>query len=99
MDPRRVPTEDGDIELCVPAAKRITVDVANNGDRPIQIGSHYHFAKPTPALKFGPAQSNRGYRLDVAAGTRHSLRAGQSQKRHPDPVCRRRNIYGFRAES
>jgi len=96
MIPGEYKLKDGDIELCA-GRKRITVDVANTGDRPIQIGSHYHFAEANPALKFDRPKAT-GYRLDVAAGTAIRFEPGQSRKVTLIPFAGSRNIYGFRGE-
>lgn len=65
--PGEVVCAPGDIETC-PGRERVEVEVENTGDRPIQVGSHYHFAQANPALAFDRAAA-RGFRLDVAAGT------------------------------
>ena len=96
MIPGEYQLKDGDIELCA-GRKRITVDVANTGDRPVQIGSHYHFAEANPALKFDRPKAT-GYRLDVAAGTAIRFEPGQSRKVTLIPFAGSRNICGFRGE-
>ncbi len=96
MIPGEYQLKDGDIELCA-GRERITVDVANTGDRPIQIGSHYHFAEANPALRFDRKKA-RGYRLDVAAGTAIRFEPGQTREVTLIPYSGAREIYGFRAE-
>ncbi len=96
MIPGEYQLKDGDIELCE-GRERITIDVANTGDRPVQIGSHYHFAEANPALTFDRAKA-MGYRLDVAAGTAIRFEPGQSRQVTLIPFAGSRNIYGFRAE-
>ncbi|KAA0013718.1 urease subunit beta [Billgrantia pellis] len=86
----------GEIELCA-GRERITVEVANTGDRPIQVGSHYHFAETNPALVFDRAKA-RGYRLDVAAGTAIRFEPGQTRDVTLIPFAGTRHIYGFRGE-
>ena len=96
MIPGEYELQDGDIELCE-GRERIQVEVANTGDRPIQIGSHYHFAEANPALDFDRAKA-RGYRLDVAAGTAIRFEPGQSREVTLIPFSGGREIYGFRQE-
>ncbi|MCL1479658.1 urease subunit beta [Marinobacter sp. M3C] len=96
MIPGEYQLKDGDIELCA-GRERITVDVANTGDRPVQIGSHYHFAEANPALTFDRAKAT-GYRLDVAAGTAIRFEPGQSRQVTLIPFAGSRKIYGFRGE-
>ena len=96
MIPGEYQLKDGDIELCA-GRKRITVDVANTGDRPVQIGSHYHFAEANPALDFDRAKA-RGYRLDVAAGSAIRFEPGQAREVTLIPFAGKREIYGFRQE-
>ncbi|QBM16063.1 urease subunit beta [Marinobacter sp. JH2] len=96
MTPGEYQIRDGDIELCA-GRERITLDVANTGDRPVQIGSHYHFAEANPALNFGRAKA-RGFRLDVAAGTAIRFEPGQTRSVTLIPFVGKREIYGFRGE-
>ncbi|MCK7545396.1 urease subunit beta [Marinobacter bryozoorum] len=96
MIPGEYHIQDGDIELCA-GRERITVEVANTGDRPIQVGSHYHFAETNPALRFDRKKA-RGYRLDVAAGTAIRFEPGQTREVTLIPFTGGREIYGFRAE-
>ena len=96
MIPGEYQLKDGDIELCA-GRERIDLDVSNTGDRPVQIGSHYHFAEANPALDFDRAKA-RGYRLDVAAGTAIRFEPGQTRKVTLIPFVGNREIYGFRGE-
>ncbi|MCK0104874.1 urease subunit beta [Marinobacter sp. S0848L] len=96
MTPGEFQIRDGDIELCA-GRERVTLDVANTGDRPIQIGSHYHFAEANPALNFDRAKA-RGLRLDVAAGTAIRFEPGQTRSVTLIPFVGKRKIYGFRGE-
>jgi urease subunit beta len=85
---------DGEIELN--SGRRIvTLAVANTGDRPIQVGSHYHFFETNPALKFDRKKA-RGMRLDIAAGTAVRFEPGQTREVTLVPVAGKRTIYGFR---
>ena len=77
MIPGEIILADGDIELNA-GRKTVTLTVANTGDRPIQVGSHYHFFETNPALKFERKKA-RGMRLDIAAGT--AVRFGPGQTR------------------
>lgn len=86
----------GDIELNAGAAA-ITLTVANTGDRPVQVGSHYHFAETNPGLQFDRAAA-RGHRLDIAAGTAVRFEPGQSREVTLIPIRGNRVIYGFRGE-
>ncbi|MCE0758447.1 urease subunit beta [Marinobacter sp. G11] len=96
MTPGEYQLKDGDIELCA-GRERVQLDVANTGDRPVQIGSHYHFAEANPALDFDRAKA-RGFRLDVAAGTAIRFEPGQTRSVTLIPFAGNREIYGFRAE-
>lgn len=96
MIPGEVIPAAGDIEINAGRAA-ITITVANTGDRPIQVGSHYHFAETNPALDFD-RKATRGYRLDIAAGTAVRFEPGQSRDVRLIPVAGGRRIYGFRQE-
>ncbi len=87
---------DGDIELS-PGRERITLDVANTGDRPIQVGSHYHFHETNPALTFD-RNAARGFRLDIAAGTAVRFEPGQKRTVTLVPYGGKRQIFGFRGQ-
>jgi urease subunit beta len=75
----------------------ISLTVANAGDRPIQVGSHYHFAEVNPALDFD-RQAALGYRLDIPAGTAVRFEPGQSRKVSLVPYAGSRLVFGFRRE-
>lgn len=87
---------DGDdIELNI-GRPRTSLKVANTGDRPIQVGSHYHFAETNAALRFDRAAA-RGQRLDIAAGTAVRFEPGQSRTITLVPLAGDRRVYGFNA--
>ena len=94
MIPGEVITAPGDIELNA-GRPAITLTVANTGDRPIQVGSHYHFAETNNALQFDRAKA-RGHRLDIAAGTAVRFEPGQTRDVSLVPISGSRTIYGFR---
>jgi urease beta subunit len=96
MIPGEVITLDGDIELNAGRAAT-TLTVANSGDRPIQVGSHYHFAETNPALQFDRVKA-RGHRLDIAAGTAVRFEPGQTRDVRLVPFAGKREVYGFRQE-
>jgi urease subunit beta len=96
MIPGEILTEPGDIELNAGLA-RLSLTVANTGDRPIQVGSHYHFADANPALSFDRVAA-RGHRLDIAAGTAVRFEPGQSREVTLVPYRGARTVYGFRAD-
>lgn len=75
----------------------ITLMVANTGDRPVQVGSHYHFAETNPGLDFDRAAA-RGTRLDIAAGTAVRFEPGQRREVRLIPIAGKREIYGFNSK-
>jgi urease subunit gamma/beta len=77
--------------------KTVTLTVANSGDRPIQVGSHYHFFETNPALKFDRKKA-RGMRLDIAAGTAVRFEPGQTRDVQLVALAGKRVVYGFRGE-
>ncbi|SDO21440.1 urease subunit beta [Lutimaribacter pacificus] len=77
-----------------PGREAITLMVANTGDRPVQVGSHYHFAEANPALDFDRTAA-RGHRLDIAAGTAVRFEPGQRREVCLIPIAGARRIYGF----
>jgi len=87
---------DGEIELNA-GRKTATLTVTNTGDRPIQVGSHYHFFETNPALKFDRKKA-RGMRLAIAAGTAVRFEPGQSHEVTLVALAGKRTIYGFRQE-
>src|SRR2546423_15424729 len=96
MIPGELFIKDGEIELNA-GRKTVTLTVANTGDRPIQVGSHYHFFETNPALKFD-RKKTRGMRLDIAAGTAVRFEPGQSRDVTLGAVAGQRTIYGFRQD-
>ena len=88
--------DDGDIAINV-GREKLTIAVANTGDRPIQIGSHYHFAETNTALHFDRAAA-RGFRLDIAAGTAVRFEPGQSREVTLVALDGDRIVYGFNAD-
>ena len=96
MIPGELFIQDGDIELNAGRATA-TMTVANTGDRPIQVGSHYHFFETNPALTFDRAAA-RGMRLDIAAGTAVRFEPGQTRDVQLVELAGKREVYGFRGE-
>ena len=96
MIPGEVITAPGSIELNKGAAT-VTLRVANTGDRPIQVGSHYHFFETNEGLSFDRDRA-RGMRLDIAAGTAVRFEPGQERDVTLVPVGGKREIYGFRQQ-
>ncbi|WP_170444602.1 urease subunit beta [Ruegeria arenilitoris] len=93
MIPGEVITTPGEIELNA-GATAITLMVANTGDRPVQVGSHYHFAETNPALDFDRAAAH-GMRLDIAAGTAVRFEPGQRREVKLIPIAGARRVFGF----
>ena len=96
MIPGEIVTAPGDLEINA-GLPRTTLAVANTGDRPIQVGSHYHFAEANPALQFDRALA-RGQRLDIAAGTAVRFEPGQAREVTLVPFRGARAVYGFRGD-
>jgi urease subunit beta len=96
MIPGEVISAPGEIELNA-GRQAITLMVANTGDRPIQVGSHYHFAETNRALKFDRGKA-RGCRLDIAAGTAVRFEPGQTREVHLVAFAGGREIWGFRQD-
>lgn len=94
MKPGEIIPLQGDIELNASRAT-IELEVANTGDRPIQVGSHYHFHETNAALAFDREKA-RGFRLDIAAGTAVRFEPGQSRTVRLVEIAGTRTIYGFR---
>jgi urease subunit beta len=94
MIPGEIFPKDGEIVLNAKSPV-VTLRVANTGDRPIQVGSHYHFFEVNPALKFDRAKS-RGLRLDIPAGTAVRFEPGQERDVSLVPFSGGRTVYGFR---
>jgi len=95
MIPGEMKIAGGEIELNV-GRKTLTLEVVNSGDRPIQVGSHYHFFETNDALKFD-RNKTRGFRLNIAAGTAVRFEPGQSRTVELVAVAGRKTIYGFNA--
>jgi urease subunit beta len=93
MIPGEVITKDGEITLNA-GRDAITLEVANTGDRPIQVGSHYHFFETNQALSFERARA-RGFRLDIPAGTAIRFEPGQTRTVQLVPIAGARAIFGF----
>lgn len=94
--PGEIITAKGDIELNAGRAT-LTLKVANTGDRPIQVGSHYHFFETNPALRFDRDKA-RGMRLAIASGTAVRFEPGQSREVTLVPLAGKREVYGFRQD-
>jgi urease subunit beta len=94
MIPGEIIPQEGEIELNAGRAT-VTITVANTGDRPIQIGSHYHFFETNPALRF-EREKTRGFRLDIPAGTAVRFEPGQSRTVTLVEISGARTIFGFR---
>src|ERR1700749_4951555 len=94
MIPGEVITVDGDITLNE-GRTPLVLTVANSGDRPVQVGSHYHFFEVNPALSFDRAQA-RGMRLDIPSGTAMRFEPGQSRDVRLIPYVGSRRVVGFR---
>ena len=94
MIPGEIITREGEITLNA-GRETETLSVANTGDRPIQVGSHYHFFEANPALQFERDKA-RGMRLDIAAGTAVRFEPGQSREVTLVALAGSRTVYGFR---
>ena len=96
MRPGEILTQEGDIELNV-GSKSLRLLVANSGDRPIQVGSHYHFAETNKALRFDRKLA-RGMRLAIPAGTAVRFEPGDEREVELVPFAGSREVYGFNAQ-
>jgi urease subunit gamma/beta len=94
--PGEVTTPEGEI-VFNEGAVRLTLEVANTGDRPIQVGSHYHFFETNPALRF-EREKARGMRLDIAPGTAVRFEPGATREVSLVPLTGKREVYGFRQD-
>ncbi|WP_339648327.1 urease subunit beta [Halopseudomonas pelagia] len=94
MIPGEIQTRPGSLTLNE-GRETITISVANSGDRPIQVGSHYHFAETNAALHFD-RDAARGFRLNIAAGTAVRFEPGQSREIELVALAGERKVYGFR---
>lgn len=96
MIPGEILAADGEIQLNA-GAPTLTLEVANTGDRPIQVGSHYHFAETNPALRFDRAAA-RGMRLDAPSGSAVRFEPGQTREVTLIPFGGLRRAVGFRGD-
>lgn len=96
MIPGEYQIKDGDIELNS-GRETMTIEVANTGDRPIQVGSHYHFYETNLALTFD-RESTKGWRLNIAAGTAVRFEPGQTRTIELVPLAGSKTVYGFRGD-
>ncbi len=96
MIPGEIITRPGDIELNAGRAE-LVLEVANTGDRPIQVGSHYHFFETNRALRFERDKA-RGMRLDIPAGTAVRFEPGQTREVRLVPFSGKREVYGFQQQ-
>jgi urease subunit beta len=96
MIPGEMFIKDGELELNA-GRKTLTLTVANSGDRPIQVGSHYHFFETNPALKFDRNKA-KGMRLNIPAGTAVRFEPGQARDVTLIALAGKRTIYGFRQD-
>ena len=94
--PGEITAAEGDLILNE-GRETVTLKVANGGDRPIQVGSHYHFFETNPALKFDRKKA-RGMRLDIAAGTAVRFEPGQTRDVTLVALAGKRTVYGFRGD-
>ena len=94
--PGEVTTPEGEI-VFNEGAERVMIEVANTGDRPIQVGSHYHFYETNPALRFNRDKA-RGMRLDIAPGTAVRFEPGATREVSLVPLTGKREVYGFRQD-
>lgn len=96
MTPGEILPKKGNIELNK-GCMTVTVTVANRGDRPVQVGSHYHFAEANAALEFDRGKA-RGFRLDIPAGSAARFEPGQTREVTLVPYRGFRRVYGFNGE-
>jgi len=96
MKPGEIIPADGEIELNV-GREKCTMQVANTGDRPVQVGSHYHFAEVNGGLEFDRKKAH-GFRLDIASGTAIRFEPGQTRSVNLVALGGMRKVYGFRGD-
>ena len=96
MIPGEIKTPEGEIEINT-GCETVIVQVANTGDRPVQVGSHYHFYETNPALMF-EREKTRGFRLNIPAGTAVRFEPGQSRSVELVAFGGERKVYGFRGD-
>ena len=94
MIPGEIIAADGEIELNA-GQPTVTIEVSNTGDRPVQVGSHYHFFETNAGLSFD-RDTARGMRLDIPAGTAVRFEPGQTRQVTLIPLAGKREVYGFR---
>ena len=93
MIPGEIKVQDGELEINA-GRDTLTITVANSGDRPVQVGSHYHFYEVNKALNFD-RESTRGYRLNIPAGTAVRFEPGQERRVELVAYGGERRVYGF----
>lgn len=96
MIPGQIEVAPGELDINTGLAT-LTLKVANSGDRPVQVGSHYHFYETNPALQFDRERA-RGFRLDIAAGTAVRFEPGQTRTVDLVALAGKRTVYGFRGD-
>ena len=96
MIPGEIQVADGEIELN-PGRRTLEIEVANTGDRPIQVGSHYHFYETNNALQFD-REATRGMRLNIPAGTAVRIEPGQSRTVELVEYAGEKKVYGFQGK-
>ena len=96
MIPGEIRTREGEIEINA-GRRTVTVKVANSGDRPVQVGSHYHFYETNEALKFDRAAAH-GFRLNIAAGTAVRFEPGQERTVELVELAGAKAVYGFQGK-
>ena len=96
MKPGELIVAEGEITLNA-GAEVVVIEVANTGDRPVQVGSHFHFAETNPALDFDRVAAH-GLRLDIAAGTAVRFEPGQRREVSLIPLSGARRVFGFNAK-
>ncbi|HXV29348.1 MAG TPA: urease subunit beta [Sinorhizobium sp.] len=96
MIPGEVIAAAGEVELNA-GLKTVTIEVSNSGDRPVQVGSHYHFAETNPGLIFD-RKAAHGMRLDIPAGTAVRFEPGQTRQVTLIPLSGKREVFGFRQQ-
>ena len=96
MKPGELIVAEGEITLNA-GAEVVVMEVANTGDRPVQVGSHFHFAETNPALAFDRVAAH-GLRLDIAAGTAVRFEPGQRREVNLIPMSGARRVFGFNAK-
>lgn len=96
MIPGEIKTDSGNRELNV-GREKLNISVANAGDRPIQVGSHYHFYEVNPALHFD-RELTKGCRLDITSGTAVRFEPGQEREVTLIAYCGKQRVFGFRGE-